>query len=129
MSHRECVAVYVCISYLLLCNKLSPKHTLKQTCTSSKFLWIRHLGALCWAPFLGTTHKAAIEVSLWQQGFQVPTERERVSKLTPVAVSSPLVLAGCWLGTSTPCHVGLSVGQLATRELSSLRGREGGGCS
>ena len=129
MSHHECLVANVCISYVLLCNKLSPKHNLKQTFIFSKFLWIRHLGALYWAPF-SWDHSQGCNQGVIVTAVISSLDRERcISKLTHVAASSPLVLGGYWLGTSTPCHMGLSTGQLATWELSFLRGREGGGCA
>ena len=42
-------------------------------------------------------------------------------QLTPMAVDRPRVLSDCWLETSVSCHVGFSVEQLRTQQLTSLR--------
>lgn len=121
---RMCVSVIYCYVTNYPRNTTFNKHLFSQSFCGSG-IWEHFTGHL----FLGITHKAAIKVSLWQQSFQVSTERESISELSHVAVSSPLVLAGHWLGTSTPCHMGLSIGQLATLALPSRRGREEGGSS
>ena len=90
------------------------------------FLWVRSPGDALLGLLVQGLSQAAMEVSAWAAiSCEGSTEEDSTTKPSQVATGRPQVPAGCWSEASTSfLPLVLSIGQLTTLQLSSIRTRK-----